>query len=113
MFDAGEGVAMSDDEMASRLQRGQQMPNDPLLGRRVEIDEHIAEQYHVEPPEIGERLVEIRVFESDALTEAARHLELSGLRPMTLETKSSQVLLRDVLRTAEIISAAAGGLENA
>ena len=60
---AVQRLHVTDDEMTARTQTADDSVQDQLLGRLIEIDEHIAQQHEIELPLITESLLEIMHLE--------------------------------------------------
>src|SRR5512145_1825242 len=86
---------MTNDEQTSGFQLGFDGVHDqPFLGK-IEIDQYVPQESHIERSHARQGLAEIGLREGNPLPDRSTHEEEAIVPVLTLETESPQEILRD------------------
>src|SRR5690606_5155072 len=105
--DTAEALGVAGEQPAARAQLAHHAGDDLLLARRIEVDQHVAQEDHVEFADRAQRIVELHLREAHALAQRRVHRERAVRAAAAAPAEALQVVLRNAVDAVERIHAAA------
>ena len=99
---------MADAEMAARLEQRQHARDDFALGFVVEVDQHVAQEHHVEAAEFGQPVVQVGMREAHLLPQPAFDQHRALVLALALQAVAVQEGQGDLARALQRVVAGAG-----